>query len=227
VLLRTVLIRTVLISTSMIFCKNTGNFIGGFYWRILLEDSKDPTKYPPVPSDYKTRQLCRVKLSGASSSWVPFSINESEEHFVNNWPKWNTDLIKCPPGELYPSKEEPWTRATDLEKKNSNKPTKEWGDKKDVDNYNKKIGEMAESVVKLAMEREVRGKPGLLVCGFKLKEYLTRRGGNEEGDQVQPTLCSLPHEIEHDSAMFLPNFDVLHVTVIQVKSIQDPTSEKI
>ena len=83
---------------------------------------REATKRPPPPSDFRHRQLCQVKTSGMKS--IPYTVQDSERRFTEDFPNWEKELIKCPPGELYYDQMKPFTRARDLEKKYGNKPTR-------------------------------------------------------------------------------------------------------
>ena len=118
-----------------------------------IRESREPTRRPPVPSDFRVRQICQVKASGVTSAWTPYTVEFAETKFTKDFPAWEVELVKCPPGEIYYGKMKPYVRATDLEMKYLNRPTKEWGHRKDVGDYTRRIGDMAENLVKLAVER--------------------------------------------------------------------------
>ena len=114
-----------------------------------------------LPCHFKSRELCKVKSPG-SKSWTSYSILEGEQKFVKDHPNWETDLVKCPPGELYSNQlMKEYDRAHDLEKKYSGKPSQKWNQtchessrqyKEDAKAYEKRIGDMGEHLVKIAME---------------------------------------------------------------------------
>ena len=96
-------------------------------------------------------------------------------------------MVKCPPGELYSIQlMKVYDRAHDLEMKYNGLPSQKWNGsspgssllwKTDAAAYVKRIGDMGENLIKIAMEREARGRPGLLVCGLKLKDHLYNKVG--------------------------------------------------
>ena len=144
----------------------------------FVHDSQDPMKRPPVPPDYRSKELCRVRPSGCSNTgWISYTISRAEEKLATDCPDWDKTLMVCPPGTLYVDKMEKYDIARDLAFKNDNALTSDWRDKNEVGHYTGRIGAMGETVVKLAVEREVRGGPGLLLCGFKLM-YLALASNN-------------------------------------------------
>ena len=62
---------------------------------------------------------------------------------------------------------------------------------KDRGLYVNRTGEMGEVLVKLAIEHQMRGKPGLLLSGFRLMDYLSKNGKNERDETVVPTIQNL------------------------------------
>ena len=80
-----------------------------------IRESREPTRRPPVPSDYRTRQICEVKTSGVNSVVTSYNIEAGETRFTKDFPRWEVELVKCPPGEIYHDKMKPYVRATDLE----------------------------------------------------------------------------------------------------------------
>ena len=141
---------------------------------------------PPPPTDLRQRHLCHVKTSGMKS--IAYTLEDAERRFTEDFPNWEQELIKCPPGELYYDQMKPFTRARDLEEKYGNRPAKEWGrtkeNVKDRGLYVNRTGDMGEALVKLGVENEMRGKPGLLLSGFRLMDYLAKEGKNEEGGKL-------------------------------------------
>ena len=172
---------------------------------------------------------------------VPYTVEDAERRFTEDFPNWELELIKCPPGELYYDKMKPFTRARDLDEKYGNKPAKEWGRTKDRGLYVNRTGEMGEVLVKLVIEHQMRGNPGLLLSGFRLMDFLAKKGKNERDETVVPTIQNLgvgcltdPNtnqatklgSIEHDLAFWRLHGDFLEAGFVQVKTIEVPTEKK-
>ena len=78
---------------------------------------------PPL-TDLMIRQFCQVKTFGIKS--IPCTIKDAERRFTEDFPNWDMELIKFPPGELYYDQMKPCTRAKDLEEKYGNKLAKDY-----------------------------------------------------------------------------------------------------
>ena len=53
-------------------------------------------------------------------------FKDAERRFTEDFPNWDMELIKFPPGELYYDQMKPCTRAKDLEEKYGNKLAKDY-----------------------------------------------------------------------------------------------------
>jgi hypothetical protein len=210
--------------------------------RRQVRESKDPDKRPPVPPDFMARELCRVKPSGSNTVWTAYTVAAAEQRFTADNPEWDKDLVVCPPGELFHDKKiKVYACARDIEEKYGNRPSKEWKHKVDVGNYTRRIGEMGEQVVSLALQREAKGRPGLLLSGFRLVDNLAKEGTNEDKDMVDPTLqkVGVPAMVgpnnqstklggtEFDMGAWMPSGDYMDVIFTEVKVIQEPTPKNV
>ena len=201
---------------------------------MLVRDSRDPSKRPTVPSDFKNRPICKIKKSGSNQQWTTFSVAEAEVRMTTDFPQWDQDLISCPPGILY-NKEKTiklYDRARDLVVKNNRQLSSRWTDKHEKNSYTNRFGTMGEAVVQVAVEKEVRGKPGLLLSGFRFG-LLNRAGKDKDGQETRPqnTTLGLPFkknalvwDTEHDMSMTVPDGNFLELRYIQVKTIEDPNA---
>ena len=59
-----------------------------------------------------------LRASGIKS--IPCTIKDADRRFTEDFPNWEMELIKCPPGELYYDQMKPYTRAKVLEEKYGN-----------------------------------------------------------------------------------------------------------
>ena len=105
----------------------------------LVRDSKDPSKRKTMPPDFKTRPLCKIKVSG---SWRIYSVADAENVLTIEYPQWDRQLISCPPGILYDEQKaiKLYDGAKDLVVKNNRKVSFKWRDKNECNSYRKRFG---------------------------------------------------------------------------------------
>ena len=114
-----------------------------------------------------------------------------------------------------------YDRARDRVVKNNSKLSVQWRVKNEVKRYTNRLGSMGE-----ALEKEVRGKPGLLFCGFKV--WLLKDKDSQE-TKPQNTTLGFPFkknaqvwDTEDNVSLAFPDGCFLDLLFIQVKTIEDP-----
>ena len=151
---------------------------------------------------------------------------------TKDYPRWDKDLISCPPGILYNDEKaiNLYDRARDLVVKNNSKLSVRWQNKDEKNSYTNRFGLMGETLVQVSLEKEVRGKPGLLLSGFKVW-LLNRAGKDQDGQETKPqnTTLGFPFkknsqvwDTEHDLSLAVPDGCFLDLCYIQVNTIEDP-----
>ena len=147
---------------------------------MLVRDSRDPSKRQTVPLDFKTRPLCKIKPSGSNQHWMTYSVADAEVRIMMDFSRWDQDLISCCPGIFYNNEKtiKLNDRARFLGVKNNRQLSFRW-DKEERNSYTNRFGTMGEAVVQVAVEKEMRGKPGLLLCGLRFG-ILNRAGKDKD-----------------------------------------------
>ena len=107
----------------------------------LIKDSKDPSKRPSMPPNFKTRPICEIKLSG--SHCTTYSVADAEVRMTKDYPYWDKNLIVCPPGILYNEEKaiKVYDRAKELVVKNNRELSSNWRDKDEKNSYKRDLAQ--------------------------------------------------------------------------------------